>query len=456
MLGAEKQRLGVDLGQTLGAAHHVAGIHSLVGRYHHKLVDAVFQCQVGNVACAHHVGEHCLGGVLLHHGHVLVGSSVEHIFRAIACKGSFHAVAVLDVAHVEHDVDVGKLLLHLEGHVVHRGFGLVYEHDFAGFVGGYLAHNLAAYRAAGAGDEHTRALDVIAHEHVVEHDGVAPQQILDLHFFHVGRYVVVVAVVIAVGLKLLHFVDEQQPYVVVDELVGKAVAHELDVVGTEDEGIDAVAHKDVGHRVGIVLIHLKTVDRVLALLVVARAQQTHRAELASYLVFERVGQYQAVERGAQHQHWLAPELRVHHHAVELLDHETLHHQESKRDDTGHNDGPETHELVVTWRHEYRHDVDNQQDDGGDEGDQKLAIQVLDGRQPDDVGVAARQVGDQEVDQQHDAHVAEENERMSHAGARDHIGKGYKSIGRCYNDQVGKQNEPPGGRLEPGCPHPLGV
>ena len=52
----EEERLAVNLGHTLGASHHVGGIDGLVGRDHNKLVDAILEGEVGNVARAQDIG----------------------------------------------------------------------------------------------------------------------------------------------------------------------------------------------------------------------------------------------------------------------------------------------------------------------------------------------------------------------------------------------------------------
>ena len=51
LLGIEEERLAVDLGQALGAAHDVAGVHSLVGRYHDKLITTTTSAMTGAVRC---------------------------------------------------------------------------------------------------------------------------------------------------------------------------------------------------------------------------------------------------------------------------------------------------------------------------------------------------------------------------------------------------------------------
>ena len=149
--------LNVDFGHTLGGAHHVGGVDSLVGRDHHKFFGAVLDGQVGNVLGSEHIDKNCLVWVLLHKGHVLVGCGVVDKIGTIFLKDLFHTRIVLNVGDDEgHRVDVllvWLVIFQLELEVVHRRFCLVEHNNLLGFVLQQLAADFAADGACGARDE---------------------------------------------------------------------------------------------------------------------------------------------------------------------------------------------------------------------------------------------------------------------------------------------------------------
>ena len=85
----------------------------------------------------------------------------------------FHALIVLNIAHKEFNLRVRVITLHLNRHVVHGCLGLVDKHDAAGLISRHLSHNLTTDRATSTRNEHTRAFDGVAHQGVIEHDGIA-------------------------------------------------------------------------------------------------------------------------------------------------------------------------------------------------------------------------------------------------------------------------------------------
>ena len=91
---------------------------------------------------------------------MLIGCSVEHIFRHELLEGRLHAGVIVHVAHIHHHIGVGEILLHLKAQVMHRRLGLVNKNNLLSLVACHLTHYLAAYRATGASDEHNRIFDV--------------------------------------------------------------------------------------------------------------------------------------------------------------------------------------------------------------------------------------------------------------------------------------------------------
>ena len=140
-----EERLHVYFGDALRRAHHIGGIHSLVGAHHHKFLDIVFHREVGYVFGAEHIGQDSLARVALHHGHMLVGSRVEYIAWTECAECQFHAHRVRHVAYKQMYSGLGECGFHLQLQIMHGCFGLVDEYNLAGAESGYLIHDFAAY-----------------------------------------------------------------------------------------------------------------------------------------------------------------------------------------------------------------------------------------------------------------------------------------------------------------------
>ena len=271
---------------------------------------------------------------------------------------------------------------------MHRRLSLVDEHDLACAVGSHLTHDFAAYRATGTRDKHAGTLDITVNQRVVEHNGVAAEQVLDLHLAHEGGDVGRTVVLVLVKFKLLDAVNREQRDVVADEMVGKATAHQVVVSRTEDKSIDAVLHKYVCHRVGIKAVHVEPVDG-LVLLSLLDAEQSHRLVASADLALEGVGQDERVERGAEHEHASAHALRCcgepH---VEVFDQQALDHHYREGDGTNHQHVPEAVERR-TGKYERQH-IDGQQDYRTEDHHHDGAVEVLDYAQANHAGVTLGQ------------------------------------------------------------------
>ena len=177
----------IYLGYAFGRTHYVGRVHGLVGRYHNELLNAVFDSEVGHVLGAEHVGENGFRRVALHHGHVFVGGGMEYVSGLVLDKGSLDSVAVRHVAYEQVYFDVGECRFEFELHVVHRGFGLVEQHDFRCFHRCHLSHYLAADRACCAGNHHHLSFYDAADKRILGLYGFAAKQVFDADIVYVRR-----------------------------------------------------------------------------------------------------------------------------------------------------------------------------------------------------------------------------------------------------------------------------
>ncbi len=69
--------LHIHLGQPLGGTHHVGWVDGFIGRDEYELFHVVFYRQIGHRFGAQYIGFNGFVGVLFHHGHVLISSSMK-------------------------------------------------------------------------------------------------------------------------------------------------------------------------------------------------------------------------------------------------------------------------------------------------------------------------------------------------------------------------------------------
>ena len=119
------ERLHVDFGKTLGTAHYIGGIHSLIGRNHHHFLYIIFYTLVCNIARANHIDKHSLTRVLLHEGHMLIGGSVEHHLRLEVAECEIDARQLAHIADYGYKIEVGEASFEFEANLVHRSLGIV-------------------------------------------------------------------------------------------------------------------------------------------------------------------------------------------------------------------------------------------------------------------------------------------------------------------------------------------
>ena len=106
------QALHIDFTDTLRTAHHIRRVHGFVGRNHHKFLDAILHAQVGYHLCTVYIVLHSLRGIVLHHRHVLVSSSMEYIVRLELLENTLHPVGLADARHHRCGLNAGVVLGH--------------------------------------------------------------------------------------------------------------------------------------------------------------------------------------------------------------------------------------------------------------------------------------------------------------------------------------------------------
>ena len=183
---AGRRRADDHLGDALGGAHDGGGVDGLVGGDVDEDFDGVFKRQLSEVRRAEDVVEYCLLGVLLHQRDVLVRGGVEDDLRMEAFEDAGQPLAVAHVGDYggewKAEVLGAQLLLDLEEAVLSPS-----EQDEARRgEGDELTDDFRPDGAARAGDEDGSAPDVPGDLVEFEPDGLAVQQVLDLHVADAG------------------------------------------------------------------------------------------------------------------------------------------------------------------------------------------------------------------------------------------------------------------------------
>ncbi len=195
----DERRLGLDLaerlddplGERLAGAHRGLRVDGLVGRDEHEAVDAVARGEARDGARRERVVAQRLHGVLLHQRHVLVGGRVEDDGRAGASAKIASMRAASRTSAISGTISICVVLAQLAVDLEEVVLGVVGHHEPADLHAHELAAELGADRAAGAGDEHGAAAHVGADGGGVERDGLAAEDVLDLHRAQLGDEVVV-------------------------------------------------------------------------------------------------------------------------------------------------------------------------------------------------------------------------------------------------------------------------
>ncbi len=228
------ERLAVDLADTLGATHDIGGVDGFVGGDHDELAGAVLDGEVGDDMGAEDIVLDCHGGIVLHHGDVLIGCGMEDIVGTVVGEELVHAGLIADGGDDGVGLDIGEAVCHEEAYIVHGCFGLVDEDHLAGMEMGYLADHLAAYAAGGAGDEDDLVAELVGDGIHIDVYPVAGEEVLDLDFMEL--VVLEVGILVEV-LYLGHHLDLD---VVGDEVVDELLtgAEMVGLPGADDEARD--------------------------------------------------------------------------------------------------------------------------------------------------------------------------------------------------------------------------
>lgn len=184
--GAGCGRTDDHLGDALGGPHDGGGVDRFVCGDVDEDLHGMFERQLREVRGAEDVVQHGFFRVLLHQRHVLVGGGVEDDLRAEAFEDAGQPLAVAHVGDDRGERQAGvvgaQLLLYLEEAVLPPP-----EQDEArGGEGNQLTDDFAPDGAARAGDEDGSAPDVPGDLVEFEPDGLAVQQVLDLHVADTG------------------------------------------------------------------------------------------------------------------------------------------------------------------------------------------------------------------------------------------------------------------------------
>ncbi len=228
------QGLHVDFADALGAAHDVGRVHGFVGGDHHKAFHIVFDGKVGQNFGSEDIVLDGLRHVVFHHGNVLVGSGVEHVFGHVAFEDFLHAPFVGDIGHNGGSLQVAPLGVKFQADVVERGLGLVYQDELVGVEDGHLPHD---FRADGAGrtrNEHTLAFQVRTNFLEVDLDGIPAQEVLNLDLADLASFLYALPVVGDVRCQ-------ENGYVLLEEAVGDVGVFQIvGLDGRDDDGLHVV------------------------------------------------------------------------------------------------------------------------------------------------------------------------------------------------------------------------
>ena len=176
-----RQVLHNHFAAALGGAHHVRGVHRLVGRDHHELFHLVEQRKERDIEGARHIVLDSLHRATFHQGHMLVGRRMEHHVGLVFFEDSVHALVVAHACNERHQVQRIAVFHH---HFLLDFVGIVFvdvDYDqLLGVVLCNLAHQFRANRAAATCHQANLPFDEPANVLVVERDRFSPQKVFDL------------------------------------------------------------------------------------------------------------------------------------------------------------------------------------------------------------------------------------------------------------------------------------
>ena len=134
--------LTVDLADALGAAHYVGWIDGFVGGDHDELLGAILHGKVSYYARTINVVLYGFGWIILHHRHMLVGSSMEDVLWPVFGEDFLHAVFFTNRGNDGLHTEVFVVISHIEAHIVHWSFRLIDKDEFSRLELGHLTCHL--------------------------------------------------------------------------------------------------------------------------------------------------------------------------------------------------------------------------------------------------------------------------------------------------------------------------
>ena len=173
------------LAESLGSAHEVGGIHSLIRGDHDKLLDAELFRRPHHMVRAENVVLDGLLRAFLHQRNVLVGRRVEHDVRPIHLKQAVNFFLISYGGDLHPQVQpvapyTPQLLLDIISVVLVN----IQNDELLGLIFGDLAAKLAADRTATAGHQHGLPLQEIPQDRRIQLHRLSAKEIFYLHILY--------------------------------------------------------------------------------------------------------------------------------------------------------------------------------------------------------------------------------------------------------------------------------
>ena len=181
------QRAQRHLGRALGGAHHVGGVHRLVGADEHEALGARLRRRPRRSPGAQRVVAQRRPGIaLLHQRHVLVGRGVEHHLRPPALHHAADLQRVLHVGHQAYQLQRRELLGQLLFDGVEVELAQLHQHQPRRPLARHLAAQLCTNAAARPGNEHRAPAQHARQTGFVQRHRVAAEQVFGFDVAHAG------------------------------------------------------------------------------------------------------------------------------------------------------------------------------------------------------------------------------------------------------------------------------
>ena len=183
--GAVRPALQDHLAESLGSAHEVGGIHSLIRGDHDKFLDAELLRRPHHMICAENVILDGLLWAFLHQRDMLVGRRMEHDVGAIHPKQAVNFFLISHGGDLHPQVQpiapyTPQLLLDIISVVLVN----IQNDELLGLIFGDLTAKLAADGTAAAGHQHGLPLQEIQQNRRIQLHRLSAKEIFHLHILH--------------------------------------------------------------------------------------------------------------------------------------------------------------------------------------------------------------------------------------------------------------------------------